>query len=169
MEVEGVLPPSRRPLKQVVRGLKGSLPETRLWKEKLERQWELEAKLARKRKVEAERERRAAIRRAPETEIERQAKKRRKLLELAVRTIRGSKRLEQLHGREQELATFWQAGKLAELRLGRSPSDAEWGAQFVALRGEGFECTKHQARSLRRLAGWLETDPMVWGRIASAA
>lgn len=71
------------------------------------------------------------------------------------------KRLEQLRGREEEIALFWKSLALAHLKHGPNVSDAKVAEGFRALSGTPV-FTRHQARSRRRLIAELERPGGVW-------
>lgn len=110
-------------------------------------------------------ERRAAERNAPAMAIEAEGQLRLKSLQLALRARRGDKALEQLVGREEELAHFWVAMKLVALEThARSPTNAEIGALFESR--TGMPCNKNQARTRRKLVAALEKRDWVWLKFA---
>ncbi|CAO4165091.1 hypothetical protein [Methylorubrum extorquens] len=151
-----------KPFKHIVASLRhAKQPAVRLFvTEYYER---LERHKRRKQEIRSEiaREQRAAKRAAPAQRIEAEGRERLKALKLAVRNRRGDKLLEQLVCREEELAEFWVAMKLAALESHpRAPTDAEVGALFKSRRG--VLCNKNQARTRRKLVAALEQHRWVW-------
>ncbi|CAO4136341.1 hypothetical protein [Methylorubrum extorquens] len=150
------------PLKHIVASIRhAKQPAVRLFvTEYYER---LERHKRRKQEIRNEiaREQRAAKRAAPAQRIEAEGRERLKALKLAVRNRRGDKLLEQLVCREEELAEFWVAMKLAALETyPRAPTDAEVGALFESRRDK--PCNKNQARARRKLVAALEQHRWVW-------
>jgi hypothetical protein len=86
------------------------------------------------------------------------------LLRGAVQRPKGNKRLEQLVGREDDFATFWQAQELARHQHGEVASDAQVAKIYRSLSADpGFN--RHKARSRRRIVQSLEGPGMPWNGI----
>ena len=131
---------------------------------------------------EAKRERRRAVKRANDADrakrkrLEKRAVRETALAHLdilrasrldallvAVGRIRGDKRIEQLLGRESDLAMFWQAQEHARHRHGAAVSDAQVAAIYCGLSGDdGFN--RHKARSRRSVVQYLERSGGPWDR-----
>jgi hypothetical protein len=83
------------------------------------------------------------------------------ILQEAVRRARGDKRLEQLQGREGDLAMFWQSLGQARHQHGAAASDAQVAAIYCGLSGDaGFN--RHKARSRRSIVQYLERSGGPW-------
>lgn len=90
------------------------------------------------------------------------AKKRRlALLKAAVLRPKGDKRLEQLIGREDDFATFWQAQELARHEHGLVTSDAQVAKVYRSLSADP-DFNRHKARSRRRVVQFLEQPGKPW-------
>jgi hypothetical protein len=155
----------RRPLKHIINDLrKGKLETTQLFGKDYDRRRLAEEQRLRESKNEKSREKRQLERdvQEPEKPIEEEFRRRLKALHLAVKYRRGDKLLEQLVGREKEIAVFWKATALVRFRLGRKPTDREVGTLFCELQGDAKPLNKDQARSKRLLIQALEQKSMIW-------
>jgi hypothetical protein len=83
------------------------------------------------------------------------------LLKDAVQRPKGDKRLEQLVGREDDFATFWQAQELARHQHGLVTSDAQVAKVYRSL-GADPDFNRHKARSRRRVVQFLEQPGKPW-------
>lgn len=91
--------------------------------------------------------------------IERYHNQRLRLLLQALGRPRLDKRLQQVRGREEELAKFWKIARTAAHNLGRAPSDAE----LALIAGkEGLHLSRHQVRGRRLLVADLEAPRGPW-------
>jgi hypothetical protein len=86
------------------------------------------------------------------------------LLKGAVQRPKGDKRLEQLVGREDDLATFWQARELAQHQHGEAASDAQVAKVYRDLSADP-DFSRHKARSRRHIVQSLEETGMPWNGI----
>ncbi|MDN3627556.1 hypothetical protein [Methylobacterium isbiliense] len=160
---------NRKPLKQRIDLLRGAKhPSVRLYVEQYDRKQALSEQRTAQAAVEKRRAKRAAENALPSAKVDIEAEKRLKRLTAATRMVRGDSVLAQLYGRESEITLFWKAMQLAQLDLGRHPTDAEVGLLFAQLQGQPGTCNKHQARSRRLVVAKLETRPAVWGSFVAA-
>jgi hypothetical protein len=83
------------------------------------------------------------------------------LLKEAVQRPKGDKRLEQLVGREDDFATFWQARELARHQHGVAASDEQVANVYRGLSADS-DFNRHKARSRRRIVRFLEEPGMPW-------
>jgi hypothetical protein len=83
------------------------------------------------------------------------------LLKGAVQRPKGDKRLEQLAGREDEFATFWQARELARHQHGATTSDEQVAHVYRGLSADP-DFSRHKARNRRRIVRFLEEPGMPW-------
>jgi len=109
---------------------------------------------------EYQRHRRANPR--PEDLLEAEYLRRLRALRRALQHKWPDKRLEQLRGREAEIALFWKARQLALLKYGSRVSDAKVAEEFRSLPAAPSSFTRHQTRSLRKLVEKLERPGGVW-------
>jgi hypothetical protein len=86
------------------------------------------------------------------------------LLTAAVQRPKGDKRLEQLVGREEDLATFWQARELARHQHGSATSDAQVANVYRGLSADP-DFNRHKARSRHRIVRFLEEPGMPWNDV----
>jgi hypothetical protein len=87
-------------------------------------------------------------------------------LKAAVQRPKGDKRLEQLVGREDDFATFWQARELARHRYGLATSDAQVANVYRGLSADP-NFNRHKARSRHRIVRFLEEPGMPWHDLLS--
>jgi len=88
------------------------------------------------------------------------------LLKGAVQRPKGDKRLEQLAGREDDFATFWQARELARHQHGVATSDEQVARVYRGLSADP-DFSRHKARSRRRIVRFLEEAGMPWHDLLS--
>jgi hypothetical protein len=86
------------------------------------------------------------------------------LLTEAVQRPKGDKRLEQLVGRKEDLATFWQARELARHQHGLATSDAQVANVYRGLSADP-DFNRHKARSRHRIVRFLEGPGMPWNDV----
>jgi hypothetical protein len=108
-----------------------------------------------------EQDRRKARRADDYLRIDKEHQRRLKALLRATASRRTGKRLEQLRGREVDVAFAWKARAYAVIRRAEGTSDADVASVFVSMR-PGQSYSRHQARSDRKLIQKLESDARVW-------
>ena len=84
-----------------------------------------------------------------------------RLLQSAVLRPKGDKRIQQLVGREEEIAAFWQASELALRQFGAKTSDAQIAGFYRRLTGN-IAFNRHQSRSRRAIIRHLEKNGGPW-------
>jgi hypothetical protein len=102
----------------------------------------------------------------PHDLIEQEYRARLEKLRTCIARRQPDKRLEQLRGREEEVALVGKAMKLATLEHGARTSDAKIAATFAGLPG-GRPYTRHQACTTRLLIEKLEAPGAIWSSFGS--
>lgn len=152
---------ARMPEKQIVAHLRNATtPIACLYIADYDRKFRKREQRRRIAENEGRKAERARLRAEPRRKIEEEGKHRLRILVRAIKYRRGDKLLEQLVGRESELVNFWIAMQLAAKQKGSVRSDQLIADTFAGLANAA--CSRHQARSRRKLVEQLERHPGVW-------